>query len=122
MTCATILVLGHPRILYRETVMKYIVSSQDKPNNYPLYSVHSNMDSFILYNNECVENELSPLEAKNNDIEEIKLNTEEKYVEGEALWNMNFDGVVSKDGAGAVAFILNSSTNMDKGHGYKLNF
>lgn len=35
---------------------------------------------------------------------------------------MNFNGVVSKDGAGASVFIVNSSTNMEKGHGYKLNF
>lgn len=64
MTYATILVFGQPRRLHTETLMKYMVSSQDKPNNYPLYSVHSDMDSFILYNNECVENEVSPLEAK----------------------------------------------------------
>jgi hypothetical protein len=30
--------------------MKYMVSSQEKPHNYPLYSVHSDLDSFILYN------------------------------------------------------------------------
>jgi hypothetical protein len=30
--------------------MKYMVNSQEKPHNYPLYSAHSNLDSFILYN------------------------------------------------------------------------
>jgi hypothetical protein len=30
--------------------MKYMVSSQEKPHNYPLYSAHSNLDLFILYN------------------------------------------------------------------------
>ena len=30
--------------------MKYVVSSQEKPQNFPIYSVHSYMDSFILYN------------------------------------------------------------------------
>lgn len=99
-----------------------MVSSKDKPNNYSLYSVHSNKDPFILYNNECVENEVSPLEAEISDKEEIKLDTEEKYVEGEVRWNMNFNGAVSKDGAGVGVFIVNSSTNMEKGHGYKLNF
>lgn len=54
-----------------------MVSIQDKPNNYPIYSLHSNIDSFILYNNECVENEVSPLEAKIIDTEGIKLDTEE---------------------------------------------
>ena len=32
--------------------MKYVVSSQDKPQNFPIYSVHLDMDSFILYNAE----------------------------------------------------------------------
>ena len=30
--------------------MKYVVSSQEKPQNFPIYSMHSDMDSFILYN------------------------------------------------------------------------
>ena len=32
--------------------MKYVVSSQEKPQNFPIYSMHSDMDSFILYNTE----------------------------------------------------------------------
>ena len=32
--------------------MKYLVSSHEKPKNFPVYSVHSDMDSFILYNAE----------------------------------------------------------------------
>jgi len=122
MTYASILVFGQPIILYMETLMKYMVSIQDKPNNYPLYSVHSDMDSFILSNNECVENEVSHLEYKIINKEVIKLDTEEKYVDREALSNKDFDGVVSKDGVGVGVFILNSSKNMAKGHCYKLNF
>jgi len=30
--------------------MKYVVSSQEKPQNFPIYSMHFDMDSFILYN------------------------------------------------------------------------
>ena len=30
--------------------MKYMVSSQEKLHNYPLYSAHSDLDLFILYN------------------------------------------------------------------------
>ena len=29
--------------------MKYMVSSKDKPHNTPVYSTHSDLDSFILY-------------------------------------------------------------------------
>ena len=49
MSYATIPVFNKPRILYRESHMKYMVSSQEKPENIPLYSVHSNMDYFILH-------------------------------------------------------------------------
>ena len=52
MTYATILVFSQPRILYRETHMKYMVSSQEKPEKSPLYSIHTDLDSFILYNDE----------------------------------------------------------------------
>lgn len=50
MTYSTILVFGQSRRLYRETLMKHMVSSQERPDNYPLYSVHIDLDSFILYN------------------------------------------------------------------------
>ena len=30
--------------------MKYMVSILDRPNNTPSYSIHSNLDSFIFYN------------------------------------------------------------------------
>jgi hypothetical protein len=50
MSYATILVFGQQRRLYRATLMKYMVSSQEKLHNYPLYSTHSDLDYFILYN------------------------------------------------------------------------
>lgn len=55
MIYATIPVFGQHRRLYRETLMKYMVNSQDKPHNYPLYSVHSNQDSCILYNDDGID-------------------------------------------------------------------
>jgi hypothetical protein len=48
MSYATVLVFGQQRRLYRETLMKCMVSIQEKPHNYPLYSAHSDLDSFIL--------------------------------------------------------------------------
>jgi len=50
MSYATISVFGQPNKLYRETLMKYVVSSWDRPQNFPIYSMHSNIDSCILYN------------------------------------------------------------------------
>jgi hypothetical protein len=58
MSYATIPVFGQQRRLYRETLMKYMVSSQEKPHNYPLYSAHSDLDSFILYNDGDLKNKL----------------------------------------------------------------
>ena len=52
MTYATIPVFSQPRRLYRETHMKYMVSSQERPENAPIYSIHIYLDSFVLYNDE----------------------------------------------------------------------
>jgi len=32
--------------------MKYMVTSEEKPQNFPIYAVHSDMDSFILFNDD----------------------------------------------------------------------
>ena len=47
---ATISIFGQPKKLYRETLMKYVVRSEEKPQNFPIYSIHSDMDYFILFN------------------------------------------------------------------------
>ena len=63
MTYATIPIFGQQRRLYRETLMKYMVSSQEKPYNYPLYFVHSDLESFILYNDEDINKQVAGEEA-----------------------------------------------------------
>ena len=50
MSYATISVFGQPKRLYKETLMKYMVSSEEKPQNFPIYAVHSDIDSYILFN------------------------------------------------------------------------
>ena len=53
--------------------MKYVVSSQEKPQNFPIYSIHSDMDSFILYNVETnPSNTLDVLAAKPKEIKKEK--------------------------------------------------
>ena len=49
MSYATIHVFNQARKLYRESHMKYMVSSQERPNNTPLYSIHLGPNSFILH-------------------------------------------------------------------------
>ena len=52
MTYATIPVFSQPRRLYKEIHMKYMVSSQEKLDKSPLCSIHTDLHSFILYNDE----------------------------------------------------------------------
>ena len=59
MTYATIPVFSQPRRLYRETHMKYMVSSQENPDNSPLYYIHTDLDSFILYNDENINDQVT---------------------------------------------------------------
>ena len=129
MSYATIPVFGQQRRLYRETLMKYMVSSQEKPHNYPLYSAHSDLDSFILYNDgdtgeqdtQLGEDASSPDEGqviievermKNMIIEELPAD----------IWSMDFDGAVSKEGAGAGVWLHNHRNRYSENHSYKLNF
>jgi len=46
---ATIPILGQFRKLYREKKMKYMITSKDKPINHLINSVHTNLESFVLY-------------------------------------------------------------------------
>jgi ribonuclease HI len=129
MSYATIPVFGQQRRLYRETLMKYMVSSQEKPHNYPLYSAHSDLDSFILYNDGDTEEQDTQL------IEDVA-SQDEGPESGEAakmenvitedfpadFWSMDFDGAVSKEGAGAGVWLHNHQKRYSENHSYKLNF
>jgi hypothetical protein len=51
MSYATILVFGQERRLYREVMLKYMVSSKTQPNNHLIYFVGTEVGSSIFYNN-----------------------------------------------------------------------
>ena len=60
--------------------MKYVVSSESKPENFPIYSIHSDMDSFILFNDETnspIDNEPLALEQQAHINEESVTHTSE---------------------------------------------
>jgi hypothetical protein len=129
MSYATIPLFGQQRRLYRETLMKYMVNSQEKPHNYPLYSAHSDLDSFILYNDGDMEEQIAQLEEDTLDPKEGHEITEEKGKEiviSEELpadfWSMDFDGAISKEGAGAGVWLHNHKSRYSDNHSYKLNF
>ena len=71
---ATIPVFGQLRRLYRETPMKFLVSSPEKPENSPLYSVHTDLDSFTLCNDESLEGSESRNIDTNKETEPIDFN------------------------------------------------
>ena len=50
MSYATIPLFGGHRILYREKRLAYMVSSQDKIDNHPIYVVGIDLGSFIFLN------------------------------------------------------------------------
>jgi hypothetical protein len=77
MSYATIPIFGQHRRVYRETLMKYMVNSQEKPHNYPLYSVHSDLDSFILYNDGDLDSQIENLEDDASSLKENQAVTEE---------------------------------------------
>jgi hypothetical protein len=115
MSYATIPVFGQQRRLYRETLMKYMVSSQERPHNYPLYLTHSDLDSFILYNDDDMGEQIAQLEEDTFDLNEDQEITEAKGKEiviseefPANFWSMDFDGVVSKEGAGARSLVAQS--------------
>jgi hypothetical protein len=55
MSYATVPVFGQDKRLYREVLLKYMVSSKDKPNNHPIYSIDTDIGSTIFYNDLCLE-------------------------------------------------------------------
>ena len=109
--------------------MKYMVNSQEKPHNYPLYSVHSDLDSFILCNDGDMESQISKLEDDVYNLEERKETPEEDKIVTikidepiKPMWSLYFDGVVSKDRSRAGVWVFNSKARYLESHSYKLNF
>ena len=54
MIYTTIPVFNQNRRIYRESHMKYTVTSQDKPQNSPMYYVNTGLDYFIMFNEETL--------------------------------------------------------------------
>ena len=76
LTYATIPMFSEQRRLYRETRMAYMVSSKDKPQNFPIYSCDIGLRSTILFN-ESAEELLQALEEQENEVLELRKQVEE---------------------------------------------
>jgi len=103
LTYATIPVFGEQRRLYRETRMAYMVSSKDKPQNFPIYALDTELGSAILFNeltNEAeeerkAENQSSEIQQSENQQTKDHL-VSDKEVEG--WWSLHFDGSTGREG------------------------
>jgi hypothetical protein len=101
-----------------------MLSSKTQLNNHPIYFVDTEFDSYIFYNDLIFEEEESTA-IITADEETVRQATEcvdpKNYVENE-IWNMNFDGVVSKDGVGVDVWITPPPEVGTKMCSYKLTF
>jgi hypothetical protein len=107
MSYATILVFGQDRRLYKEVLLKYMVSNKGHPNNHPIYFVEIEIGSSIFFNDSSFEEKVPETEMTTKDKsnrQTKKISEQQDSVENE-MWNMNFDGAVSREGAGASVWI-----------------
>lgn len=98
---ATILVFNQQKRLWRESRLKYMVSSKECPKNHPIYVVDTDLESSIFFNS--LEPPKSPfvMIKEKGDSREVK--EEPKIsIEHKAQWfTMHFDGACNKEGVGA---------------------
>lgn len=77
--------------------------------------MHSDMDSFILYNSDNDKNETTAIEEKYKEP-----NSENIF--HESLCHLDFDASVNRLGSSAGVWIHNMENNHSKGHAFRLNF
>ena len=61
---ATILVFRKLRKLYWKNNMKYMINRKEKPNKNPIHVFHMDLESFILFNDDCSTYYLVLMEEK----------------------------------------------------------
>jgi ribonuclease HI len=124
MSYATIPFFGQERRLYREVLLKYMVSNKSKPNNHPIYSIDIEVGSSIFYNDLCFEEEIPKvldLPMKDEVGQQSGQISDQQGSEEDELWNMNFDGAASKEGDGAGVWIIPPKSG-SKLFSYKFSF
>jgi len=72
------------------------------------------MNSFFLYTDVCLEEEMSHMEIQSQKTEDVKLKNGTEDDKDEGLWHMDFDGAVRKEGAGVGVWILDTNSIMSK--------
>jgi hypothetical protein len=103
MSYATIPIFGHDRRLYREVILKYMVSNKTQPHNHPIYTIDTEVGSSIFYNDLNFEEEesMTIVAADEETAWETTECTDPKDRMERRVWNMSFDGAVNREGVGA---------------------
>ena len=117
MSYSTVLVFGQDKRLYREVHLKYMVRNKEKPNNHPIYSIEIDIGYSIFYNDLCFEED-DQIVSKDQQKGSV---SEQNNKEDEGVWNMDFDGAVSKEGERVFVWISSTYTT-SKLCSYKLAF
>jgi hypothetical protein len=84
-----------------------MVSNKAQPNNHPIYSVETEIGSSIFFNDLSFEDKVpdTDMTAKDkSDQQTEKISEQQDNAENE-MWNMSFDGAVSREGAGVGVWI-----------------
>ena len=98
---ATIPVFNTQRRLWRESRLKYMISSKECPENHPIYALDTKMGSTIFFNTNPYDKPESPFVMIKNKGNNKEVNEEPNIsLEHREQWfTMHFDGPCSKEGA-----------------------
>jgi hypothetical protein len=123
MSYDTIPVFGQDKRLYREVLLKYMVSNKSQPSNHPIYSVETKLGSSIFFNDLCSkEEETKIIIADKNELnQQVEELSEPQGDAEDQIWKMNFDGATCREGVGAGVWIYHPNRD-SKLCSYKLVF
>jgi ribonuclease HI len=123
MSYATISIFVHDKRMYKEVLLKYMVSSKTQPKYHPIYSINTEMGSSIFYNDLSFEEE-EPIAVMKVDEETVWETIEcadlKDYTKN-MVWNMCFDDAVNRQGVGANIWVSPPEVGI-KMCSYKLTF
>lgn len=127
----TMPVFGTLRRLYRENRLVYMISNRENPENHPICSVDTDMGSSMLFNEVIPQkDEPEPGDSGSSESDYQSARTHSDSGPNDApstkkpsngWWRMSFDGVVSKEGAGA-GILIKPLIGEPKLFSYKLHF
>ena len=105
-----------------EKRLAYVVSSQERPDNRPIYAVDTDLGSSIFYNYFHIKEDLPVINEQKEDkyFAKRKEALEQKQ-SAKGVWTMYFDGSITKEGVGAGVWIISRDREFTV-YSFKLTF